>query len=275
VPPGVVMTFRPSHPHRFRAFTLVELLVVIGIISVLIAMLLPALSKAQEAARRTACLSNLRQLGTVFQMYAQQYKGAVPIGYMDERQFSYVINWNNANGTKVSQMGLLVLAKMLAMPRAFYCPSEMDQMFQFDTPSNVWPFDRTPPSPHLTTPGLGHTRIGYNARPVANWPTNSVGYPPSNPRYWVPVPMPKITKYNRKAIAADLIVSRAYVQNRHKTGINVLYGDASARWVQRKSFDKFPWNNIFGTQVLVDYNTYMLDDSGPVDKGIWADLDRS
>jgi prepilin-type N-terminal cleavage/methylation domain-containing protein/prepilin-type processing-associated H-X9-DG protein len=65
-------------PRNAPAFTLVELLVVIGIIALLISILLPTLSKTRESGRKTACMSNLRQIAMAVLSYTQEHKGFLP-----------------------------------------------------------------------------------------------------------------------------------------------------------------------------------------------------
>ena len=63
---------------RRKAFTLIELLVVIAIISILAAILFPVFARARESARRTSCLSNLKQIGLGIMMYVQDYDETYP-----------------------------------------------------------------------------------------------------------------------------------------------------------------------------------------------------
>jgi prepilin-type N-terminal cleavage/methylation domain-containing protein/prepilin-type processing-associated H-X9-DG protein len=76
-----------------RDFTLIELLVVIAIIAILASMLMPALQKAREQAKKSDCASKLKQLGTAFMLYADDVGGYLPVAYIDDTWTRSYGNW--------------------------------------------------------------------------------------------------------------------------------------------------------------------------------------
>jgi prepilin-type N-terminal cleavage/methylation domain-containing protein/prepilin-type processing-associated H-X9-DG protein len=224
---------RVLHP---KAFTLVELLVVIGIIALLISILLPSLNKAREQAKRTQCLSNLRQVHFAYTYYAMSNHDQVPLGYRAGcKQFNSRVY--SATTQRFVLCGWLYQGGFMRPPEVFFCPSEGNPQSMFSTETNPWP-----PGPEFTGTTQGY--CGYGCRPEVELPDDSAA---------VVTPMPRLNHFKHNAILADLTALPSRLDTRHRTGVNVLYGDGSAHWVPRSDFNT-PLSAC--TAINASFNTY-------------------
>jgi prepilin-type N-terminal cleavage/methylation domain-containing protein len=169
---------------RKTGFTLVELLVVIAIIALLLSILIPAMNKAKESARRVLCGNGLRQVGSAIIMYANAYDQKLPADYYlfpGQSNFSieghpyalYRDTWKDATGKLVPlRFAYLYERKFIPEPKLFYCPNNKGWNYRYESYIDPMPWGSLPQKENYAPPqGRGNgnqwVRMGYTY-----WPTD-------------------------------------------------------------------------------------------------------
>lgn len=222
------MTFqRYGKPHS-RAFTLIELLIVIAIISILAAILFPVFARARENARRTSCLSNLKQIGLAFLQYTQDYDEAYPLTSYGATNISWTIGAN----------------PYMKSIQLFRCPSDN---------GSVWNVPAAPPTDnYYTTSYLMNAWMAGSKEPPAFDRLSSIQSPSvvallteSNrgnstdvvaggdhfhPFFWGDTPEEENSYMNGVTWNSSRQETKEIPLTQHMDGFNIGYADGHVKW---------------------------------------------
>jgi prepilin-type processing-associated H-X9-DG protein len=202
----------PRVEQRGAAFTLVELLVVIGIIALLIAILLPSLNRAREQANRAKCLANLRSLGQAMVLYANDHKDRLPNGNPLGSAYDY---------DAVNRVLVALAERYVGTAGVFHCPADTDP-----APQAITTADHLQPD---------SARVSYDFYSV----------------FWQPERGPKLARLGAEApVAWDLNVAPdpadAQAVNHGPKGGNIAFGDGHVEWIWADDWSRSNWPKAAG-----------------------------
>jgi type II secretory pathway pseudopilin PulG len=204
---------------RARAFTLIDLLVSLAIVSILIALMLPAISMVRESTRKVVCASNLRQVGLAINMFADDNGGLLPDSqflpeearantysvWLPERMDTVLLRSDDVIGNPSNRwdgLGHLIQGEYLSAPNTFYCPSHRGN-FMFEDAQSDW------------------ARVDSADEIIVNYLYRGMG-PNFNRRLY------RIDA--RAALTTDTI--RSYEDLNHKDGFNVMQAGLAVDWYE-------------------------------------------
>ena len=156
-------------------FTLIELLVVISIIAVLMAILMPTLGRAREAAKRAVCSNQVKQIGTAILAYSTDYDNRMPT-YNTKSNNPYAMihtyalyrsDVTDSSGKPLGmKLALLYEGKYISDPKVFYCPSNMLDLFKYESYCTPHPWGSLPQSFNEQNGSNQWIRMGYTYLPI-------------------------------------------------------------------------------------------------------------
>jgi prepilin-type N-terminal cleavage/methylation domain-containing protein len=293
---------------RRRGFTLVELLVVIGIIALLISMLLPALTKARDSALRVACASNMRQILTGYMIYAQQNNGWLPqhntltINAWNWTRTGMYQNYGNYNATKppyyllpsavkgAGSKGPISHNRLVAMKYVtadtLFCPAlvgdpDNENAQDLDTHDNrAYPYQG---NKTITIDPFWGMKFNANSPYLRRMFREEGGdFDPNTGGYTNTGEPMKLAKVKNRTLIGEMMGTSGLAKM-HKTGMNAGRGDGSVRYVVDTPVSNYPAPSgvlvTLSQKVLANqrWHVYMNDKEERIKSAdyVWGYLDEN
>ena len=257
-----------------KAFTLIELLVVISIIALLVSIIMPALNRAKDSAKRTVCATNLKTIGQGLFMYATNNNDKIPQtdydmgapGTPNKTYMMYLLKSNYADIAEpmdrideTKGLGYLYGKKYIDTAKVFYCDgvprSSLSWRYELFEGGGGYPWN---------TGALNHNnhyvRCSFSYLPQSRKQKMGLAIPGDytptqgiirDGKEYFPVVAKSISElYGEYAIACGLLQNLSSVPHKmgkNASGVNVLFGDSSVRFSNnRDAFDEDLWDDSIG-----------------------------